>query len=124
MIAAQGGPVNFVDSWQRFLPEATVIRQVTAPQDGYVARIDGEALGLAVVGLGGGRVVESDSINPAVGLSDVVRLGTRVSRGQPMALVHAGRSDHADRASRAVLEAITLSASRPKVPDLILERVG
>ncbi|MEC7964314.1 MAG: thymidine phosphorylase, partial [Pseudomonadota bacterium] len=30
MVAAQGGPVQFVENWARFLPEAPVIREVTA----------------------------------------------------------------------------------------------
>ncbi|KIN61971.1 Thymidine phosphorylase [Sulfitobacter noctilucicola] len=124
MLSALGGPVNFVDDWRRFLPEATVIRQVNAVQDGYVARIDGQALGWAVVGLGGGRMYEEDRINPAVGISDVVRLGTQVKKGQTLAVVHAVRSDQADAAVRDTLQAITLSGSRPKVPDQILERVG
>lgn len=124
MIAALGGPVGFVESWQRFLPEASVIREVKAPADGYVRAIDGEALGLAVVDLGGGRKVENDRINPAVGLSDVVRLGARVRKGQTLAVVHATRSDHADSAAAAVVGAITLGASRPKLPGLIIERVG
>jgi thymidine phosphorylase len=124
MLSAMGGSVNFVDTWQRFLPEATVIRQVAAPQDGYVTAIEGEALGLAVVGLGGGRLRETDRINPAVGLSDVVRLGAPVIRGQPLAVVHAARSDQGDAAARAVLGAITIAADAPRLPDLILERVG
>ncbi|MGB3243478.1 MAG: thymidine phosphorylase [Sulfitobacter sp.] len=124
MLAALGGPVGFVDNWRRFLPEATVIRAVKAPKAGYVATIDGEALGLAVVGLGGGRVVESDRINPAVGLSDVVRLGTKVAQGHTLAVVHTTRPDDAERAAQAVLAAIEIAGSRPVVPDLILERVG
>ena len=124
MLAALGGPVAFVENWQRFLPEATVIREVTAPQDGYVAAIDGEKLGLAVVGLGGGRVVEGDRINPAVGLSDVVRLGTQVRRGQVLAVVHATRPGDADAAAQSVREAILMAGSKPRVPELILERVG
>ena len=124
MISALGGPVSFVDNWARFLPEANVIREVTAPANGYVAAIDGEALGLAVVGLGGGRVVESDVVNPAVGLSNVARLGTKITKGQTLAVVHATRSDQADRAEEQVLAALTLSGSRPKVPELILERIG
>ena len=124
MLAAMGGPVAFVENWQRFLPEATVIREVTAAKDGYVSEIDGEALGLAVVALGGGRVVESDRINPAVGLSDVVRLGRKIRRGQTLAVVHATRSDEADRAAQTVRSAISLGSAKPKVPDLIIERVG
>ncbi len=124
MVSALGGPVNFVEDWQRFLPEATVIRQVSAPHDGYIAQINGEALGMAVVSLGGGRVLEGDCVNPAVGISDMVRLGTQVKRGQTLAVVHAVRSDQADRAAHSVLGAITLSGSRPKVPEQIIERVG
>lgn len=124
MLSALGGPVNFVDNWQRFLPEATVIREVTAAHDGYVTQIDGEALGHVVVGLGGGRMKETDRVNPAVGLSDVVRLGTKVKRGQKLAMVHAVRSDQGDAAAQAVLGAIVLSGSRPKIPEQIIERVG
>ena len=124
MLAALGGPVSFVENWQRFLPEATVIRAVKAPGAGYVTAIDGEALGLAVVDLGGGRKIESDEVNPAVGLSEVVRLGQQVVKGQTLAVVHAVRSDQADQAVRAVLGAITFSGSRPKVPEQIIERIG
>ncbi|KAJ03010.1 thymidine phosphorylase [Sulfitobacter mediterraneus] len=124
MLAALGGPVSFVENWQRFLPEATVIRAVKAPCAGYVTAIDGEALGLAVVDLGGGRKIEGDEVNPAVGLSEVVRLGTKVSSGQTLAVVHASRSDLADQAALAVQAAMTLSDTSAQVPDLILERVG
>ena len=124
MIAAQGGPLGFVDNWARFLPEANVIREVHARVPGYVAAIDGEALGLAVVALGGGRQVESDAIDPAVGLSRVARLGDRVERGTPLATIHAGREDAAQRAEAAVRRAITLSDTPPEVPDLIYDRIG
>jgi thymidine phosphorylase len=124
MLAAMGGPVGFVDNWQRFLPEATVIREVTAKQSGFVGAIDGERLGLAVVALGGGRLVEADRINPAVGLSEVARLGDRIEKGQTLAVVHAVRSDHADAAAAQVRQAVKLQAKEPKLPELILERVG
>jgi len=124
MIAALGGPVRFVEDWQRFLPEATVVREVTAQESGVVTAINGEALGLAVVGLGGGRMVESDKIDMGVGLSDVVRLGTRISKGQPLAVVHAARPAQADRAAAAVRAAITLGESAVAAPALIGEYLG
>lgn len=125
MVAAMGGPVRFVEDWPRFLPEANVIREVTARTDGFVHAIDGEALGMAVVHLGGGRMVESDAIDPAVGIAQVVRLGAKVRKGQPLAVVHAARPDAADRAAVAVRGAIQLDGSAPaNVPDLIQERIG
>ncbi|MEL6463826.1 MAG: thymidine phosphorylase [Pseudomonadota bacterium] len=124
MIAAMGGPVQFVENWARFLPEATVIREITARGPGVVTAIDGETLGLAVVDLGGGRKVQSDVINPSVGLSDVVRLGATVAKGQPLCVVHAARPADADRAEAAVRAAITLGPAAPALPDLIVDRVG
>ncbi|KEJ88102.1 thymidine phosphorylase [Sulfitobacter donghicola] len=123
MIAAVGGPVQFVENWRRFLPEATVMREVTAQTSGYVQAIDAEALGLAVVALGGGRMVESDPVDPAVGLSDVVRLGVKVEKGQPLAVVHAARPAQADQAEAAVRGAISLGRGAPNLPDLIAEQV-
>ncbi|MCL6284056.1 thymidine phosphorylase [Ruegeria sp. 2012CJ41-6] len=121
MLAAVGGPVQFVENWARFLPEAHVIQEVTAPDAGYVRAIDGEALGLAVVALGGGRQVESDVVDPSVGLSSVVRLGGRVERGAPLAVIHAAREDAARHAEQAVRAAIRLSPDPVAVPKLIHE---
>ncbi|WP_137699443.1 thymidine phosphorylase [Marimonas lutisalis] len=124
MVAAQGGPLGFVENWSRFLPEATVIREVTAPRAGHITAYDGEALGLAVVGLGGGRQVETDVIDPSVGLSDLLPLGTKLARGQPLARIHAAREDAAARAEAELLAAITIGSAAPETPPLIHERIG
>ncbi|MGD9862353.1 MAG: thymidine phosphorylase [Pseudodonghicola sp.] len=124
MIAAQGGPLGFVDNWARFLPEADVMLEVAARDEGYVTAMDGEALGLAVVELGGGRQVESDIVNPAVGLSHVIRLGAKVEKGTPLAMVHAAREDAARRAAAAVRAAITIGPGPVTTPALIRERLG
>ncbi|WP_298839108.1 thymidine phosphorylase [uncultured Roseobacter sp.] len=125
MVAAMGGPVKFLENSGRFLPEATVIREITARKGGYVSAIDGEALGMAVVALGGGRRVETDRIDPAVGIAGVVRLGERVSRGQPLAVVHAARPEAADAAAAAVHAAVRIDEEAPdSLPALILERIG
>ncbi|WP_372612294.1 thymidine phosphorylase [Aquicoccus sp.] len=124
MIAAQGGPLRFVEDWPRFLPEANVIREIAAPRAGHVAAWDGEALGLVVVGLGGGRQVETDVIDPAVGLSDLVPLGAWVDPGQPIARIHAAREADADRAGAALLAALTIADEAPTLPSLIHERIG
>ncbi|WP_299784758.1 thymidine phosphorylase [uncultured Marivita sp.] len=124
MVYAMGGPVRFVEDWARFLPEAPVIREVPAPEAGTVTAIDGEALGLTVVELGGGRQVETDIVDPAVGLSDVVSIGDTVRKGQPLARIHAAREAQADAAEEAVRAAITLGKGPASVPDLILEHIA
>ncbi|WP_372886174.1 thymidine phosphorylase [Shimia sp.] len=123
MVAAMGGPADFVESWPRLLPVAPVIREVNAPDTGHVAAIDGEALGMAVVLLGGGRRVETDRIDPAVGLSDVPRLGARVAKGQPMLRIHAADAGTAEAAAERVLRAIRIAPQAPPLPPLIHERI-
>ncbi|KQB97491.1 thymidine phosphorylase [Loktanella sp. 1ANDIMAR09] len=108
MIAALGGPPDMAQDWHTHLPKAPVVGDVTAPASGYISAIDGEALGLAVVALGGGRNVESDLVNPAVGLTEVVRLGAKVSRGDPLCVVHAADEDAAIAAAMAVQAAVTI----------------
>ncbi|MGR3631086.1 MAG: thymidine phosphorylase [Limimaricola soesokkakensis] len=122
MIHALGGPPDMAEDWRTHLPKAPVIRDVTAPEAGYLAAIDGEALGHAVVGLGGGRKVESDRIDPAVGLSDVARLGTKLGPGDLLARIHAASKEAADRAEAALREAIAIGDA-PQINDLVRGRV-
>ncbi len=123
MMAAVGGPISFVDTWERFLPEASVIQEIPAPRDGFVTAIEGEALGLAVVALGGGRQVESDVIDPAVGFSNMLRLGDKVSKGMPLAVVHAAREGAAKQAAQSVNAAITIGDEPVEPPSLVHERI-
>jgi len=72
--------------------------------------------------MGGGRQVERDRIDPRVGLSDVVALGTRVERGDPIATIHAADEASAQAAAQAVLLAVTISQAT-ETSDLILDRI-
>lgn len=122
MITALGGPPDMADDWHTHLPKARVVGDIVAPRDGYVCAIDGEMLGLAVVGLGGGRNVESDKLNYSVGFSDVVTIGDAVRKGQPLATIHANEEDDAVIAAKALQSAITID-EKPEIPALIHERI-
>jgi thymidine phosphorylase len=100
MVAVLGGPADVFKN--AGLPTAPVQLDVPAPHAGVLTTIDVRALGLAVVGLGGGRQQASDSIDMRVGLSQVLPPGTPVLAGQAMARVHAANADAAAQAVRAV----------------------
>jgi thymidine phosphorylase len=123
MIALMGGPSDLAATWRDQLPRAPVVMEVPAEADGVAAEFDGEALGLAVVALGGGRTRETDPVDPSVGLTDVVARGARVSRGDPLALVHARDEGAALPAVEAVRAAIRIGET-PEIGPLVLERVG
>ncbi|MCY4303294.1 MAG: thymidine phosphorylase [Aestuariivita sp.] len=123
MIYAMGGPATFCHDWDQVLPCAKVIHEVVASSEGYICSVNGERLGLAVIDLGGGRKVETDSINASVGISAILRIGTKVDKGQPIALIHAQKKEDAFNAERVILDAIKLSSTPPIIPVLIHDRV-
>ena len=104
--------------------EAGNVAEVTVERAGYITAIDGEALGHAVVHLGGGRLKGGDRINPAVGLSDLAPLGEPFAKGEAIALVHAATQADADKAIAAVRAAYRLAEDPVEEPDLIHGRIG
>lgn len=123
LVVALGGPEAFSESWQQRLPEANVIREIAAPQSGKVAALDGHAIGMGVVHMGGGRLRESDRIDPSVGYSDILPIGTEVTKGMPVARLHAASERAAQIAERAYLSALTISEEATPRP-LLIARFG
>jgi thymidine phosphorylase len=123
MVSALGGPADFVDYWRDRLPSAPVVRDVTAPRAGYVATMDGQAMGMAVVHLGGGRTKGGERIDPAVGLSNICQLGDAVDSDVLIATIHARTLEDADAAEAALLGAISIGDAAPIKSALILEKV-
>jgi thymidine phosphorylase len=116
MVSALGGPGDLVEAPERHLDHAPVVIPVAAPNAGFVERIDCRALGLAVVGLGGGRRRPEDTIDYQVGLTDLVELGERVDAGQPIAVVHARDLLAAQNAIREIQTAYSFASTGPQVP--------
>jgi thymidine phosphorylase len=123
MVAALGAPADFMERVAAHLPAAPVIRAVPAPVAGVVAGYDTRALGLSVIGLGGGRRQADDRIDPRVGLSQIAPVGQAVSAGDPVALVHAADDASAARAAAEVSAACRIAESASALP-LVLGRIA
>ncbi|NIY72322.1 thymidine phosphorylase [Marivivens donghaensis] len=121
MVREMGGPADLTKGWD-MLAKAPVIRPVPSQQSGVMSGWDGQALGMTVVGLGGGRRVETDRIDPAVGISDVTRLGRMVNEGDPIAFVHAASDEAADNAIEQIQRAAEIGGTDPDTP-LVHERI-
>ncbi|AJE45600.1 thymidine phosphorylase [Celeribacter indicus] len=124
MVAELGGPADFVDNWRDRLPSAPVVRDVTAREAGYVAQMDGHALGMAVVHLGGGRRRGGEKIDAAVGVSNCCEIGEWLAEDSLIATIHARTTEAADRAEAELRAAIRLAEAAPDEPPLIYERIG
>lgn len=125
MVAALGGPADFMERPETYLKAAPVVRAVRPDRPGIVAAVDTRALGIAVVELGGGRMREEDSIDHAVGLTDLAGFGVAVGGDDaPLAVVHARNDGHADRAEAAVRAAYGLGEETADPSPAVLDRIG
>jgi thymidine phosphorylase len=123
MVSALGGPDDLVEHPGKHLAHAPIVRPVAPTAAGTVARVDTRALGLAVIGLGGGRRRPDDVIDPAVGLTHLAGPGDEVGPDCPLAVVHARTEAGADAAAAAVLAAYRLGETHRPHP-LIVERIA
>jgi thymidine phosphorylase len=112
MVAALGGPADFVERADGYLPAAPVVHAVHAEADGRVSGIDARAIGVAVVSLGGGRRRAADAIDHAVGFSQLAGIGDTVDGETPLGFVHARSEDDAKAAAEALREAYRLGDGR------------
>lgn len=124
MVAALGGPGDLLERPAQYLPAAPVARALPAPADGVVSGYDARAIGLAVIGLGGGRASLGDTIDPRVGLSGLLPIGTQVAAGTKLAMIHAATDNAADQAEAMLRAAIRLQDTPCAAPALVLDRIG
>jgi thymidine phosphorylase len=123
MVAALGGPADLLERFAEILPRAPVVRDVAPARDGVVTAIDARAIGLAVIGLGGGRRRVADRIDPAVGFDRLAGLGAHVSPDAPLGRVHAATVEAAERAAAALRAACAIGDGAPEVPEPVLGRI-
>jgi len=117
MVAAQGGDPGVVDQPER-LPRARVRRPVPSVADGTVLAVDAEALGEAAMILGGGRAPR-DRIDPAAGLTVERKIGDRVRRGDPLAVLHTHDAARAQDVVLRVQSAYRIGAGTPAQVPLV-----
>jgi len=124
MVAALGGPKDFVERSEAYLVRAPVTLPFTASRSGVISGMNAREVGVAVVDLGGGRRKTTDKIDLAVGFSDCLTVGARVAAGDRIALVHAADDAAAKRAVAALERSVRIEDAAPAPRPLVLERIA
>jgi thymidine phosphorylase len=124
MVVALGGPHDLVERPARHLAASAVQRPVHLPRAGTIGRIDGRALGLAVIALGGGRTHPADAVDHAVGLSEVAGYGEWIGADRPFAIVHARTEADLEAAARALEAAVSIEEAPPRHGEVVMETVA
>ncbi|MES5045149.1 thymidine phosphorylase [Rhizobium nepotum] len=123
MVIGLGGPSDFVERPFHYLPSAPVILPVPAERSGWLTSCATRDLGMVVVELGGGRRKPSDRIDPSVGISDILPLGTKVEKGEPIASVHATSKEEAERAVKRIAACYGIADAATETSPVVLERI-
>ncbi len=124
MVERQGGDPRVVEDPAAVLPAAPVVRPLLADRSGWVTAVEAEAIGLATVALGAGRMRKGDPIDPAVGAVVHAKIGDRLEMGEPIGMVHARTGDEAATASARILGAFTVAEERVDPPPLVIGWFG
>ena len=124
MVAALGGPADFLERYREHLPCAPVVLDVQAAGDGIVQSIDTRAIGVAAVALGVGRRRPSDAVDPAVGFDRLAGLGAHAGPDAPLGRVHARTIEAAEQAADALRAAYALGPTAPDGVEPVLARIG
>lgn len=108
LVEAQGGDVRYVDQPER-LPEAPIKSVIEAPTAGFIHEVNARQVGETAVILGAGRSKKGDEIDPAVGVSVLVKVGDQVEDGQPLFVVHARDEASLGVASEQLVNAVKIA---------------
>lgn len=123
IVAAQGGDVTVVDDPGR-LPAARLRAEVTSTRRGFVTEVNALDVAIAALRLGAGRTRVDDKVDPAVGVSRLVKIGERVEQGDVLAVIHANDETSLAEARGIVGDAILVGDERVETPRVVEELIG
>lgn len=120
MIRAQGGKTDWIDNPEKF-PKAQYVRKLPAPKRGYVHTIDAGKIARGVQVL---ATKKDGSLDPAVGITEIRKVGTQVKQGEPLIMIHYNDEARMEASLHYFRDAYRLAPKRPKETPLIEERVA
>jgi len=121
LVTAQGGDARVIDDYAR-LPQAPLVRELTAPASGCVTDVDPMAIAQAALLLGAGRANVSAGIDHAVGLTDLVKIGEIVPCGGRLCTIHA----HDESMLAVALQLLQVAfaiGERPAAPPMLIDEL-
>ena len=125
LIEAQGGDGTVVDDYN-CLPRAENTKDIFLNNDSpmYVEGLDARSFGDAACILGAGRASTDSIIDPAVGIEILKKVGQAIEPNEAIARIHYQSVDTLEAAEARLEKAIKLSAEKPVVTSLIIDRIS
>lgn len=120
MVELQGGASEIVEN-PEILPRAENQMALAAPQSGWVKSVDAKKIALGSLTLGAGRETVEAKIDPAVGLSDLPKIGEWIEEGEKLCTIHFNSDDKKEEALALLRDAFQIGSDKPQERPLICE---
>lgn len=116
MVKQQGGDISYMENPDR-LPQAAVVTDYRAGEDGYITSMDTEGLGIAAGILGAGRNKKEDPVDFSAGIVLRHKVNDFVRKGDVLATLHTSTDMLATSAAKRLDACYTISEQpAPPVP--------
>lgn len=119
-VKAQGGDPAVIEDPSR-LPKAKIRRELRAPKDGFIIRLDARMVGQAAVLLGAGRADMEQALDYGAGFELRKKVGDAVRKGELLGVAHAGDPGRLAQGERRFMEAVSIAAKAVRPKSVILE---
>ncbi|HBV96887.1 MAG: thymidine phosphorylase [Peptococcaceae bacterium BICA1-7] len=123
MIDRQGGDSSALKDFKS-LPEASLKKDITAAEPGFVYGINAMSIGLAAMGLGAGRETRESVIDLSAGIVLHKKEGDTVSRGEALATLHYNPGRDAEYSEALVKGAFTIGNKPPEKLPIVIQKIN
>lgn len=123
MVQKLGGPSDFAEHPEKYLPAAPVIKPVFPLSPGYVEYMHTRNIGLSIIGLKGGRTTPDQKLDYATGYTGFCQIGDYVDEQTPLAFVHAASEEDYNFAADELQRNIITANEKPRLLPPVAETV-
>jgi len=122
MISMLGGPTDFVEHPEDYMPKSPIVRPVFALKEGHVHQMQTRDIGLLLIELKGGRIHPAQAVNHATGFTDFVQIGDKVDNKTPLCYIHAQNETDFEKVAHK-LQTLVQIGEKPQDTPVILEEI-
>lgn len=123
MVSSLGGPKDFIEKYETYLPTTAYQKPIFAQQSGYVSAMNTRDVGLSIIEMKGGRTAPEQKLDLATGYTEFAQIGDYVDNNKPLAMVHYQSEEQYEKAKQNLLAAIKITEDKPEIKNPILLKI-
>ena len=123
MVSALGGPKDFTEKHQKYLPQAKIIKPLFSTKEGYIASMHTRNIGMNIVTLKGGRTHPDQKLDYATGMTNFCQIGDKITKDTPLCFIHSQSETDYKKVAKDILDNIKITTTKPRISPTIIEKI-